>query len=156
MRKYPPVPILTRICNRATTFPDSNVRIPEGSFTIIPVIAIHHDSRIYPDPETFSPERFTPENISKRHPFSYLPFGEGPRICIGNYLTIHRCSSRIFMCSFFIGLRFGLLQTKIALISALTKFKFQLAPQTKVPLDLEVNGIIMTIKGGVHLIVKSR
>lgn len=83
MRKYPPVPILTRISTQETTLPESDVQISKGLQVIIPVIALHRDPNIYPDPEKFCPERFTPENKSTRHPYTYLPFGGGPRTCIG-------------------------------------------------------------------------
>lgn len=44
----------------------------------------HHDPRWFPDPERFDPERFTPENEAKLPRYAYLPFGGGPRICVGN------------------------------------------------------------------------
>jgi cytochrome P450 family 6 len=53
--------------------------------TFIPVFALHHDSKYYPEPERFDPERFNEDEKAKRHHFVYLPFGEGPRICIGKF-----------------------------------------------------------------------
>jgi cytochrome P450 family 6 len=49
----------------------------------IPVYAIQRDPDIYPDPDTFDPERFEEENIKQRSSSFYLPFGDGPRNCIG-------------------------------------------------------------------------
>jgi cytochrome P450 family 6 len=63
--------------------PKSDLVIPSGALTLIPVYAIHHDPEIYPNPSKFDPERFSDENKRKRHSMSFLPFGEGPRVCIG-------------------------------------------------------------------------
>lgn len=46
---------------------------------VIPTYAIHHDPEIFPDPETFEPNRFTQEENSKRNPYAFMPFGHGPR-----------------------------------------------------------------------------
>lgn len=50
---------------------------------MIPIKNVHYDAQIYNNPEKFDPERFSSENKQKRHHYAHLPFGEGPRICIG-------------------------------------------------------------------------
>lgn len=83
MRKYPPVQALVRKCTKPYQLPDSKEVIDEGTGILIPVYGIHHDPKYYPDPEVFDPNRFKKEEIAKRPVSSYLPFGDGPRICIG-------------------------------------------------------------------------
>jgi cytochrome P450 family 6 len=87
LRKYPVVPYLDRKCVFDYELPVSSdnvtATLPGGTGVYIPVYAIHHDPQYYPEPETFDPERFTEENMKNRHQFSYLPFGGGPRVCLG-------------------------------------------------------------------------
>jgi cytochrome P450 family 6 len=65
--------------------------LEKGILTVIPVLALHHDPKYYPDPERFDPERFSEEEKAKRHHYVYLPFGEGPRMCIGEFTLIKYC-----------------------------------------------------------------
>jgi hypothetical protein len=51
----------------------------------IPIIGLHRDPNYYPDPERFDPERFSEDNKHSINPTTYLPFGLGPRSCIGKY-----------------------------------------------------------------------
>lgn len=83
MRKYPVIPIISRICEKTYSIPHTNIVIEQGTEIIIPIAGIHQDQNIYPNPEFYDPERFSNEEIRKRHHFTYLPFGEGPRNCIG-------------------------------------------------------------------------
>lgn len=83
MRKYPPLPILNRICTEEVTLPTTNIHLPKGTSITIPVFGLHRDPSIYPDPDKFDPERFNMDKVKERHPYAYLPFGEGPRNCIG-------------------------------------------------------------------------
>jgi cytochrome P450 family 6 len=54
-------------------------------------MGLHHDPMYYPDPERFDPERFSDKEKKKRPQYSYLPFGEGPRICIGEFCRLLIC-----------------------------------------------------------------
>lgn len=83
LRKYPPVFQLTRKATSNYTFDSINVSIPKGQNIWIPIYSIQRDSNIYPKPDVFDPERFTDEVAQARHPMFYLPFGDGPRNCIG-------------------------------------------------------------------------
>nr|CAD7428600.1 unnamed protein product [Timema monikensis] len=114
LRKYPPVGNLSRVCTKAYKIPDTHVYLDKDTRLIIPVYAIHHDPKYYPDPEKFDPSRFTENNIKSRPHFSYLPFGEGPRVCIG--------------------LRFGRMQVKVGIAALLTKYKFSVCQKTSIPL----------------------
>jgi cytochrome P450 family 6 len=89
LRKYPIVPYLDRMCINDYELPPStyndNVKVPGGIGVYIPVYGIHHDSKYYPEPEKFDPQRFTEENIRSRPQCTYLPFGQGPRVCLGEF-----------------------------------------------------------------------
>jgi cytochrome P450 family 6 len=83
LRKYPPATTLQRECNKSVRLHGTDVIVEKGTQVVIPVMALHHDPKYYPDPDRFDPERFSEVEKKKRPHFSYLPFGEGPRICIG-------------------------------------------------------------------------
>ncbi|KAF2898215.1 hypothetical protein ILUMI_07962 [Ignelater luminosus] len=131
LRKYPPAFIIPRICVEDYQVPDTDVTIEKGTRVIIPALAIHRDPEFYPDPEKFDPERFSDENKRNIKPFTYVPFGEGPRMCIA--------------------LRFGLMQTKLGLTVLLKNFKFTLNSRTKVPLVLNPYNIILQAKDGLWM-----
>jgi cytochrome P450 len=81
LRIYPPVWVIARTA--AMTYEYRGLEIPAGSLLLIPQIAIHRDSRWYPEPMQFNPDRFLPEATAARPRYAYFPFGAGPRICIG-------------------------------------------------------------------------
>lgn len=82
-RLHPPVPAINRTCTKKYTIPDSAIKFDVGEKLFIPIYSLHHDSKYYPNPEKFDPERFTEENQASRPHGTFLPFGDGPRICIG-------------------------------------------------------------------------
>lgn len=98
---------------------------------LFPTMAFHHDEEFFPNPDTFDPERFSEETKKTRHPFSFLPFGEGPRNCIG--------------------MRFGLMQIKVGLATLLKHFRFVICDKTKIPLDIDQEALLYIPKGGVWL-----
>jgi len=76
--------VTQRICEKLYKIPDSDVVLEKGTKVLIPIYAIHHDPLYYKNPNAFDPNRFFGENKKFHDKDTYLPFGSGPRICIGN------------------------------------------------------------------------
>lgn len=123
-----------RTASKNYQIPDSDLKIPEGTLVFIPTYAIHHDPEYYPEPDRFDPERFNAENRTSRHPFVYLPFGEGPRSCIG--------------------MRFGLMQTRVGLITVLRQFRVRPSDNTPSRLVVDPKSGIPAPLGGVSLLIE--
>ncbi|XP_062552479.1 probable cytochrome P450 6a14 [Armigeres subalbatus] len=134
LRKYPPVPNLTRTVSKDYKLPISDVVLQQGSTLIVPVYAIQHDPEYYPDPERYDPDRFAPDQVAKRNPYTFLPFGEGPRICIG--------------------MRFGMMQARVGLAYLMKDFRFTLSTKTPVPLKISPRSPILASEGGLWLKVE--
>ncbi|XP_052870411.1 cytochrome P450 6A1-like [Anopheles cruzii] len=134
LRKYPPGANLIRQVSREYRVPGTDVTFPKGMNVMIPVYAIHHDPEYYPDPERYDPERFAPDRSESRTPFTFLPFGEGPRICIAQ--------------------RFGMLEARIGLSVLLMNFNFSRCSKTNVPLIISSRHAILTPEGGLWLKVE--
>ena len=84
-----------------------------GMSVMFPVVGIHHLPEFWPDPEKFDPERFSPENKEKMSTFAYLPFGFGPRSCIG--------------------MRLAVLVVKMAIVTLLQRYKIEPSEKLKIP-----------------------
>jgi cytochrome P450 family 6 len=63
---------------------NGTITLPAGIGVYISILALHHGPTYFPEPEKFDPERFTEENKHIRPNYTYIPFGEVPRMCIGN------------------------------------------------------------------------
>jgi len=82
LRLYPPAPAFMREAIAEDHIGDLN--IPAGAQVTIAPWLSHRHRALWDKPDDFIPERFAPENIKSRHRYAYVPFGGGPRICIGN------------------------------------------------------------------------
>jgi cytochrome P450 family 9 len=86
LRLYPPAAVVDRVCVKPYTLKsDPPMEMHPGEALFIPIIGLHRDPSYYPDPERFDPERFSEDNKHSINPITYLPFGLGPRSCIGKY-----------------------------------------------------------------------
>ncbi|XP_019875569.2 probable cytochrome P450 6a23 [Aethina tumida] len=132
LRKYPAISMIPRECTKDYQIPGTDITIEKGTSVAISTLGIHRDPEYYPDPLKFDPDRFLEENKRNRHPFAWIPFGEGPRACIG--------------------LRFGVMQTKVGLASILENYDISLSEKTQVPLEFNKSGgLILSAKGGVWI-----
>lgn len=111
--------------------PGTKYVLPANSTIIIPIVGIHSDPEIYPEPERFDPERFSADEINKRHPLSFLAFGDGPRNCIG--------------------LRFGKMQAKIGLAILLKNYKITPSSNTPDRIKIAAKNFVMLPDGGLNL-----
>lgn len=90
LRKYPLTFGLFRDAVQTYQLPNDPLVIEKGQKILIPLHSLHHDCKYFNDPETFDPERFSPEEKAKRPKGVYIPFGDGPRICIGTVICIEK------------------------------------------------------------------
>jgi cytochrome P450 len=81
LRLYPTAPMIGR--DILDDVEIEGVRIPAGTVGIIPIYTIHRHRQYWDDPDLFDPDRFSPENSAGRPRYQFLPFGAGPRICMG-------------------------------------------------------------------------
>ncbi|KAL1115983.1 hypothetical protein AAG570_005478 [Ranatra chinensis] len=83
LRRWPLIAILMRSATEDLQLIAGKYKIPAGSTIIVPPSIVHLRRDIYPDPYKFDPDRFAPENMAKRHKYTFMAFGGGPRSCIG-------------------------------------------------------------------------
>ena len=81
LRLYPPAPVLTRVAAEDVTL--AGVSLPKGSLIVIPIYAVHRHRAAWDDPDRFDPDRFRPEREAHHARTQFMPFGFGPRSCIG-------------------------------------------------------------------------
>ncbi|EDV44045.1 uncharacterized protein Dana_GF16231 [Drosophila ananassae] len=126
-RKYPALPILNRICTQDYPVPDSKLVIRKGTPIVISLIGMHRDADNFPDPLSYQPERYLEESKSFNQA-AYMPFGEGPRHCIGA--------------------RMGKVNVKLALAKVLSNFNVDISPEKR-EIEFGPHGITLMAEGGV-------
>ncbi|XP_012230974.1 cytochrome P450 9e2-like [Linepithema humile] len=141
LRKYPPAPSIDRLCVRDYELPPSqpgykSIIVKSNDAMIIPVYGLHHDPKYFPNPQKFDPERFSDENKDNILPCTYLPFGHGPRKCIGN--------------------RFVLMETKLLIARLLQKFILKTTEKTVEPVVFDKREFALKPVGGFWISLEKR
>ncbi len=131
MRLYPPAWAIGRLAVK--DFAARDYVIPTGALVLLSPYVVQRDPRFFPAPEHFDPERWTPTAREPRHPYSYFPFGGGPRRCIGE--------------------AFAWLEVVLLIATTARQWRLKLAPdQTVIPLPR----ITLRPKTGIRMIAERR
>jgi cytochrome P450 len=131
MRLYPPAWTTNRVAAGDDEF--KGIKIKKGTTFATYIYGVHHSPELWEDPEAFRPERFSKEEKKKHHPYAFIPFGGGPRLCIGN--------------------NFALMEMKLILARMVNRYEFNLAPGQEVrPLPL----ITLRPENGIRIEVRKR
>uniref|UniRef100_A0A8C4VWJ3 Uncharacterized protein n=1 Tax=Gopherus evgoodei TaxID=1825980 RepID=A0A8C4VWJ3_9SAUR len=128
LRLFPVGGRIERVCKKSIEI--NGVTIPKGTVAMIPAYVLHQDPEYWPEPEEFRPERFSKENRESTDPYIFLPFGAGPRNCIG--------------------MRFALLSLKVAMIVLLQRFSFRTCKDTSVRIHLRPLLLVLSLEAKVN------
>lgn len=132
LRKYPLLPILHRTCLEDYVIPETGLKIEKGTGIVIPVHAGHMSPKYFPEPEKYDPERFSDDNKQNVQSGVYMPFGDGPRNCIGE--------------------RLGLIASKLGIIYIIKSFMVVRAPETPDSLQFDPRCPLLASTNGVPLV----
>ncbi|XP_014652589.1 PREDICTED: cytochrome P450 3A12 isoform X6 [Ceratotherium simum simum] len=124
LRLFPIAGRLERVCKKDLEL--GGVFIPKGTVVMVPTFSLHREPEFWPEPEEFHPERFSKDNKDSINPYIYMPFGSGPRNCIG--------------------MRFAVVNMKLAVVRLLQNFSFKPCKETQIPLKLGTQGLIQPEK----------
>ena len=132
MRILPPVWTLN--CRQANEDLElGDYLFPKDKVVFVAPFANHYNPRYFPDPERFDPERFSPENEKRLPRFAYIPFGGGPRVCIGN--------------------SFAMMEAKLILSTLIKRYRFELHPAQKFEPQSQIT---LSNKGGMRMRYQKR
>lgn len=139
LRMWPLAPGIDRLCVRDYTVDDGQglrFTIDKGTCVWFPAAGLHFDPQYFPNPEKFDPERFNDENKRGINLGAYLPFGIGPRNCVGS--------------------RFALMEVKAFMYFVLLKFSFERGEKTQIPLQLKKGFTNLGPENGMHVTLRVR
>jgi len=131
LRIYPPAWGTTREPIEDVTIGGYTVK--KGSSVFINIYGLHRDARYFPNPDVFDPERFSPEREKDIPKYAYLPFGGGPRVCIGN--------------------AFALMEARLILATMAQRYRLELAPGQVVKPERQFT---LRSKYGMNMVVRRR
>jgi cytochrome P450 len=131
MRMYPPIHAIVRVARQEGSI--SGFHVCRGDTILISPYIVHHRSDYFPEPQRFDPERFSPQ-IEKNLPrYAYIPFGAGPRICIG--------------------MHFAMMEGHLLLATLAQRVSFELVAGQKIEMDPKVT---LRPRNGIHVAVRHR
>ena len=104
----------------------NGLQLEKGTLIEISTQVVHHDPEYYPDPFAFNPERFMPENKHNIVPYTYIPFGHGPRNCVG--------------------MRFAYQEIKLFLAKIIRRYRFATTPKTPSKLSFKPGSLLLNVK----------
>ncbi|CAH0558335.1 unnamed protein product [Brassicogethes aeneus] len=136
LRKYPPLSFLARVATKDYVIPDTKVTIKKDMRVLICVDGLQNDPKYFPVPNKFDPDRFLPSEVSKRPQFSYLPFSEGPRTCIGK--------------------RIGKIKIAVGMAMMLRNFNFDICKNTEFPIKFNKMSFLIQAQKPIVLNITKR
>uniref|UniRef100_A0A0K8TUK3 unspecific monooxygenase n=1 Tax=Epiphyas postvittana TaxID=65032 RepID=A0A0K8TUK3_EPIPO len=143
LRKWPAAPVVDRLCmsdynlGKPNSKATNDIILRKGQSVQIPLWSFQHDPKYFPNPDKFDPERFSEENKHNIDPFTYMPFGLGPRNCIGS--------------------RFALCEVKVMAYQLLQHIEVSPCEKTTIPIRLcKKNGLRIMVEGGHWLRFRAR
>lgn len=139
LRLHSPAVFVDRLCSKDFLLSDGEnvkVQFQKGNVIWVPIYCFHHNSDYFPNPEQFDPERFNDENKKNINPAHFIPFGTGPRACIGN--------------------RFAIMEAKVMIFYLLKHFNLNVSSKTEIPMIVRSSPFGLTPKNGLHLSLKKR
>ncbi|XP_054154796.1 cytochrome P450 3A8-like [Oppia nitens] len=126
LRLYNPAAYFTRIANQDYTIESIGLKIPKGMNVSFDIETLHHNPDYYPEPDCWKPDRFMPENRDRLVPYTYMPFGLGPRNCVA--------------------MRFALMETKTAVVYLVNKYHFYRTPETNLQPKPQIMQFLLNLK----------
>jgi enediyne biosynthesis protein E7 len=129
MRLYPPVWGLTRRAIKADEV--GGYQVPAGADVMICPYTLHRHPEFWPDPQRFDPQRFDPASVASAHRYAYIPFGAGPRVCVGSHL--------------------GMMEATLAAAMVARRFRLGLVPGREVRAEAMLS---LRVRGGLPMFVR--